>query len=142
MSTVTNQQVGNSLPIETRIFLEKDWYKFRVWVFLFGFLVFSLHILNLDNSKIAKIDRIQGKVSKVLAADIAEVYLALTHEQPGTIQDIEYLSFNTISEKNGSRFFQLKLNYIERDNNGIFQPIKQDLFFDDSGWVQAYGSLN
>jgi len=137
-----NQQVGNLLPVDIRIFLEKDWYYFRVWVLIFGLLVFSLHILNLDPRKPSEIYQTQGKVSKTLAADIAKVYLALNQEKPGAIQDIKYLSFNTISEKNGGRFFQLKLNYTELDNNGIFQSIKQDLFFDDSGWVETFGSLN
>jgi len=142
MSAMKNQQADNHLPIDIRIYLERDWYHFRVWVLIFGLFVFSLHILNLDNDIQIKMEQNQGKVSEILAADIAQVYLAMTHDQPQTIKNIKYLGFNTISEKNGSRFFQLKLNYSERDQNGIFQPIKQDLFFDDSGWIQAYGSLN
>ena len=142
MGAILNQQVGNHLPIDVRIFLEKDWYKFRIWILLFGLIVFSLHILNLDNYNGIKINPLQGKVSKTLAADIANVYLAINQDQPGTIQDIEYLSFNTISEENGSRFFQIKLNYSELDNNGIFQSMNKDLFFDDSGWVQQFASMN
>ncbi len=137
-----NQQSGALLPVEIRIFLEKDWYYFRVWVLVFGLLVFSLHILNIDRIGPNTSFQNQGKVSKTLASDIAKVYLTLNTDRSSKIQDIEYLSFNTISEKNGSRFFQLKLNYTELDENGIFQPVKRDLFFDDSGWVQTFGSLN
>ncbi len=142
MSASFNQELGNHLPPHIDRFLERDWLLFRVWVLVFGLGVFGYGIYTQVQARSQGVDIVEGKVSKSLASDLANLYLVLTHRDPNSIKNIEYESFNTISGETGARFFQLSMNYEELELDGSYQPIQKDLFFDESGWAEAFGTLN
>ncbi len=142
MKSQSIQEVGNRYPKKIKDFLERDFYLFRLWVLVFGLMAFSYKGFEKVAPGFGQDRQGPGKVSESLARDIAQVYFLLNQKDSRKIVDFNPGVFNTISEENGSRFFQLEMSYTLLEDDGSPSEIKEDLFFDDSGWVQSYSTLN
>ena len=142
MKSQSIQEVGDRYPKKIKDFLERDFYLFRLWVLVFGLMAFSYKGFERVVPVIGQDQQEPGKVSESLARDIAQVYFLLNQKDSRKIVDFNPGVFNTISEENGSRFFQLEMSYTLLEDDGSPSEIKEDLFFDDSGWVQSYSTLN